>query len=75
MLKTGEKETFLVGVMSHRVSRSQLKPEERSEYRGLIFPKENKKISSFNSGSLHWLLLFLFNLFQCKIVGCFSRIL
>lgn len=70
VLETGEKETFLVSVVSHQVSGSQLKPEECLEHRGLIFPKENKKIRSFNSGSL-----FLCNVFQCKIVGYFSRIL
>lgn len=60
VLKIGEKETFLVSVASHQVSRSQLEPEECSECRGLTFPKENKKSSSFTSGSLRWLFSFLF---------------
>lgn len=59
VLKTGEKETFLVGVASHRVSRSQLEPEECSECRGLPFPKEKKQTSSCSSGSLRWLFSFL----------------
>lgn len=62
--KTGEEEIFPVGALSRRVSTSPLKPEERSAYRGLIFPKGCKAISSFDSGSLRWLSLFLFNLLQ-----------